>query len=67
MADYIRIKRRKIIKEIKKEELQTLIKKNIVHCTRQGYRNSKGGEVGIHRTNNRWFAEDKYVEMARKL
>lgn len=55
------------MKEIKKNELETLVNNRVVRNSKFGYVNRYGDTVGFYKTRNKMYIEDKYVDMARKL
>ena len=55
------------MKEIKKEEIELLVKKNILHNSRSGFVDRYGNTIGFYCTRNKKYIEDKYVDIAKKL
>lgn len=55
------------MKEITKEEMELLIKKNIVHNSSNGFIDKYGNIIGFYRTRNKRYIEDKYVDIAKKV
>lgn len=55
------------MKEIKKEEIELLINKGVIHNTNKGFVNKNGCIVGFYKTTNKRYIEDKYVDIAEKL
>lgn len=48
------------MKEIKKEEIELLINKGVIHNTNKGFVNKNGCIVGFYKTTNKRYIEDKY-------
>ncbi len=55
------------MKEIKKEEMELLIKNNVIRNTIRGYEDRRGNSTGFYRTRNKRYIEDKYVDIAKRL
>lgn len=55
------------MKEIRKEDIEMLERKNVIHNTSNGYVNKFGKNVGFYKTKNKRYIEDKYVDIAKKL
>ena len=55
------------MKEIKKEEIELLERRNIIHNSSRGYVDRFGNVVGFYRTVNKRYIEDKYSDIARRL
>lgn len=55
------------MKEIKKEAVELLEKKNIIRNSSKGYVDKNGNKVGFYRTRNKRYIEDKYVDIAKRL
>lgn len=55
------------MKEIKKEAVELLEKKKIIHNSGRGYVDKFGNVVGFYRTRNKRYIEDKYVDIAKRL
>jgi len=55
------------LKEIKKEEIELLERRNIIHNSSRGYVDRFGNVVGFYRTVNKRYIEDKYSDIARRL
>lgn len=55
------------MKEIKKESVELLEKKKIIHNSGRGYVDKFGNVVGFYRTRNKRYIEDKYVDIAKRL
>lgn len=55
------------MKEIRKEDIEKLERKDIIHNTNNGYVNKFGNVVGFYRTKNKRYIEDKYADLARKF
>lgn len=55
------------MKEIKKEEIELLVKKNIIKNSSNGFIDRRGNSVGFCRTKNKRYVEDKYVNLASRM
>lgn len=55
------------MKEIKKEEIELLIKNNIIRNTIRGYEDRRGNSTGFYRTRNKRYIEDKFADIAKRL
>ena len=55
------------MKEIKKEAVELLEKKNIIRNSSKGYVDKYGNKVGFYRTRNKRYIEDKYVNISKRL
>lgn len=55
------------MKEIKKEAVELLEKKNVIRNSSRGYVDKFGNVVGFYRTRNKRYIEDKYVDIAKRL
>ena len=55
------------LKEIKKEEMELLIKNNVIHNSSKGFVDKHGNTIGFYRTRNKCYIEDKYVDISRKF
>ena len=55
------------MKEITKEAMELLEKRNVIRNTNRGFVDHRGNTIGFHRTRKRRYIEDKYVEMAERL
>ena len=56
-----------IIKQITKEDMNILVKKGILHNSRNGYVDRYGNLASYYRTCHRIYIGDKYADLARKL
>lgn len=54
------------MKLITKEEMEVLLKHNVVRNSHRGIIDKRGFPVGFYRTRNKRYIEDKYVGIARK-
>lgn len=55
------------MKEIKSNEMKELLQNKIVKSTNRGLVNENGDIVGVYRTRNKRYIEDKYADMAKSL
>lgn len=55
------------MKEIKKTEVEALLKQGIIFNTVQGYLDKRGYRIGYYRTRNKRYIEDKYADIAKRL
>lgn len=55
------------MKEIKKEAIELLEKKNVILNSSKGYVDKFGNVIGFYRTRNKRYIEDKYVNIAEKF
>ena len=55
------------LKEIKKEAIELLEKKNVILNSSKGYVDKFGNVIGFYRTRNKRYIEDKYVNIAEKF
>ena len=55
------------MKEIKKDDVELLEKKNVICNSSKGYVDRFGNVVVFYRTKNKRYIEDKYVDIAKKL
>lgn len=55
------------LKQITKEDMQKLIKNNYITNSRKGFVDKRGFVIGFSRTRNKYYIEDKYADIAKKL
>ena len=55
------------LKEIKKEAIELLEKKNVILNSSKGDVDKFGNVIGFYRTRNKRYIEDKYVNIAEKF
>lgn len=51
-----------VIKQISQNGIKYLLDIGIIHNTRKGYINKKGQRIGYHKTVNKIYIEDYYVD-----
>ena len=55
------------MKEIKKEEVELLLKRKFIKNSSNGLVDKHGNSVGFYRTRNKRYIEDKYADIVKKL
>lgn len=55
------------MKEIKKEEMELLESRQIIHNSDKGFVDRSRNVIGFYRTRNKRYIEDKYVNIAKKI
>lgn len=55
------------LKEITKNEMNTLMDKGILRNSRNGFVDKRGYTVGFYKTRNKRYIEDKFADLARKM
>ena len=56
----------KIIKQISKQGIETLLKDGVIRNTHNGYVNSKGESIGFRKTVHKKYIEDYYADLVMK-
>ncbi len=55
------------MKQITKEEIQSLVDAKYIKNSRQGYVGKDGFPVGFYRTQNKRYIEDRYANIAARM
>lgn len=55
------------MKEVTKEQMELLIKNEVVRNSSKGFVDKNENQIGFYRTRNRRYIENKYVDIAKKL
>lgn len=55
------------MKEITKDQVNLLVKRNVIRNSNKGYLDKHGEPVGFYRTRNKRYIEDQYADMVKRI